>query len=322
MAADLPAARRAPLRRRRAAVDGARGGNGSRGGHPARATLRARHGYAFVAAYLVLLLAFGVLPAGYAIYLSLTNSAGQLVGLGNFTAAAADFRFLPAFAHIGVYLVIWLVALVAGVVGLALLLHGRMRRTTATLRFLYYLPGALAGVASVLVWLFMLDPTVSPVGGPLKSLGYTTFAQVIEPSHLPVVLAVIAFWTGAGGWIVIMYGALNNIPGDLIEAARIDGAGPLQVARRIQVPMLRKWIAYMVILAFATGSQLFVEPQIVGEASLGAISNSWSPNQLAYLFAFQANNFHSAAALSVDLLVLGLICAAIIVTRSGLFDLE
>lgn len=284
--------------------------------------LRARHGYAFVGAYLVLLLAFGVLPTGYALYLSVTNSAGQLVGLGNFTAVAHDFRFGPAFAHIGLYLVIWLVVLIVMVVGLALLLHGRMQRTSATLRFLYYLPGALAGVASVLVWLFMLDPTVSPIGWLLHALGYQSFAQVIVPSHLPLLLAIMAFWTGAGGWIVIMYGALNNIPGDLLEAARIDGAGPFQVARRIQIPMLRRWIAYMVILAFATGTQLFVEPQLVGEASLGAISNSWSPNQLAYLFAFQANNFHSAAALSVDLLVLGLICAAIIVTRSGLFDVE
>jgi multiple sugar transport system permease protein len=288
----------------------------------ARTTLRARHGYAFVAGYLVLLIAFGVLPTGYAIYLALTNSAGQLVGIGNFTAIARDFRFGPAFTDIGIYLVIWLVVLVVFVVGLALLLHGRMRRTTATLRFFYYLPGALAGVASVLVWLFMLDPTVSPIGWLLGWLGYSSFAQVIVPSHLPVVLAVMAFWTGAGGWIVIMYGALNNIPGDLIEAAHIDGAGPFQIARRIQIPMLRKWIAYMVILAFATGSQLFVEPQLVGEASLGAVSNAWSPNQLAYVYAFQANDFNSAAALSVDLLVLGLVCAAIIVTRSGLFDVE
>jgi multiple sugar transport system permease protein len=291
-------------------------------GGRARTTLRARHGYAFIAGYLVLLLAFGVLPTGYAIYLALTNSAGQLVGFGNFTAIASDFRFGPAFTDIGTYLVIWLIALVVLVVGLALLLHGRMRRTTTTLRFLYYLPGALAGVASVLVWLFMLDPTVSPIGWLLGWFGYSSFAQVIVPSHLPVVLAIMAFWTGAGGWIVIMYGALNNIPDDLIEAAHIDGAGPFQIARRIQIPMLRKWIAYMVILAFATGSQLFVEPQIVGEASLGAVSNAWSPNQLAYLFAFQANDFNSAAALSVDLLVLGLICAAIIVTRSGLFDVE
>ena len=50
-----------------------------------------------------------------------------------------------------------------------------------------------------------------------------------------------------------MYGALNNISPDVIEAARIDGAGAWQTARRIQIPLLRKWIVYMVILAFAGG---------------------------------------------------------------------
>ena len=74
---------------------------------------------------------------------------------------------------------------------------------------------------------------------------------------------MIAFWTGAGGWIVVMYGALNTIPHDLEEAARIDGAGPLTIALRLKLPLIRKWIAYMVILSFATGTQLFVEPQLV-----------------------------------------------------------
>jgi ABC-type sugar transport systems, permease components len=80
---------------------------------------------------------------------------------------------------------------------------------------------------------------------------------------------MIAFWTGAGGWIVVMYGALNTIPDELEEAARIDGAGPVTIALRLKLPLIRKWIAYMIILSFATGTQLFIEPQLVNEASLG-----------------------------------------------------
>ena len=143
-------------------------------------------------------------------------------------------------------------------------------------RFLYYIPGALAGAASVMVWLFMLDPTVSPAAPLLRLLGYGTFGLVIEPGHLAVLFAMIAFWTGAGGWIVVMYGALNNIPLDIIDAARIDGAGGWSIARRIQIPMLRKWIVYMVILAFAAGTQLFVEPQLISEASLGVAGRDFS----------------------------------------------
>ena len=177
---------------------------------------------------------------------------------------------MAAFEHIGVYLVVWLAALVVLVTALALVLHQLPAwRLGALVRFLYYIPGALAGAASVLLWLFMLDPTVSPAASFLHLLGYGTFGQVIAPGHLAILFAMIAFWTGAGGWIVVMYGALNNIPLDIMEAARIDGAGAWRIARYIQIPMLRKWIVYMVILAFATGAQLFVEPQLVSEASLG-----------------------------------------------------
>ncbi|GAA5042936.1 multiple sugar transport system permease protein [Thermocatellispora tengchongensis] len=279
-----------------------------------------RMGYVFVAGYFVLLLAFGVVPTAYALWLSISNSRGQLVGLGQFTRTFADYRFLPAFGHVLMYLVIWLVTLMVLVVLLAIMLHGRMPRTSSALRFVYYLPGALAGVASVLLWLILLDPAASPVGWLLEAFGWDTLAKVIAPDHLPVLFTVIAFWTGAGGWIVIMYGALNNIPHEVIEAARIDGANVLQIALRVQIPMLRKWIAYMLILAFATGTQLFVEPQLVSTASWGMIPDGWSVAQVSYLYAFQAGDFHGAAALAVDLVVVGLACAAVVVFRTGLFE--
>ena len=259
-------------------------------------------------------------PTLYAVWLALTNSSGQLVGIGNFTQVLGDYRFLPAFENVAVYLAIWLVVLVVAVVGLALMLHGRLQRVGAVSRFVFYLPGALAGAASALVWMFMLDPSVSPLSWLLHQMGFSTFSDVILPQHLPVVFAVMAFWTGAGGWIVVMYGALNNIPDELIEAARIDGASVLKTAWYVQIPMLRKWIAYMLILAFATGAQLFVEPQLVGEASLGEVSDSWSPNQLAYQYAFHSNNFNDASVVSIYLLILCLACAALVVFRSGLFE--
>jgi multiple sugar transport system permease protein len=285
--------------------------------------VKPRAGHVFVAGYVVLLAAFGIVPTVYGIYFAFTNAANYFAGLSNFTGAARDFRYLPALGHVGLYLVIWLAALVVLVTGLALVLQQlRTRRLGRAVRFLYYIPGALAGAASVLVWLFMLDPTVSPAAGLERLLGYGTFGQVVEPGHLAVLFAMIAFWTGAGGWIVVMYGALNNIPLDVIEAARIDGAGGWQVARRIQVPMLRKWIVYMVILAFAAGTQLFIEPQLVSEASLGVAGRDYSLNQLSYDFAFQNNNVNYAAAISVELLVISLAAAAVFVTRSRFFDAD
>ena len=294
---------------------------------PARARARrapwraVRAGHAFVAGYVLLLAAFGIVPVVYGIYFAFTNAGNRWTGLSNFIQSAQDFRYVAAFEHIGVYLTIWLAALVVLVTALALVLHQLPAwRLGGLVRFLYYIPGALAGAASVLLWLFMLDPSVSPAASFLHLLGYGTFSQVIAPSHLAILFAMIAFWTGAGGWIVVMYGALNNIPLDVMEAARIDGAGAWRIARYIQIPMLRKWIVYMAILAFAVGAQLFVEPQLVSEASLGVGGRDYSPNQLAYDFAFQNNNVNYAAAISIELLVLSLAVAAVFVTRSRFFD--
>ncbi|GAA1941516.1 carbohydrate ABC transporter permease [Kitasatospora viridis] len=288
-----------------------------------RAVWPGRAGHGFVAAYVVLLVAFGVVPTVYAIYFAFTDSGNQFAGLSNFISVASDFRFLPAIGHVAVYLVCWLASLVVFVVGLTLLLHRvASQGVSRALRFVYYIPGALAGAASVMVWLFMLDPTVSPIGFLLRAMGFDTFGQVVAPGNMPILLTMIAFWTGAGGWIVVMYGALNNISPEIIEAARIDGAGPWQIARRIQIPLLRKWIVYMVVLAFAGGTQLFVEPQLLSQASNGVAGRDYSLNQLSYDFAFQNNNVNTAAAISVELLLVGLCVAGVFVARSGFFDAD
>ena len=281
---------------------------------------RSFRGAAFVLPYLPFLIVFGIAPTLYAVDLAFTNVGGGWVGFHNFVRTYNDFRFVPAFKHVLVYTCVWLGALMIFVVGLALLLHGRASRVSSAYRFLFYIPGALAGAASVLVWLFMLDPSVSPASFLLHHvLGADIFAQSIAPGNLPYVFAMIAFWTGAGGWIVVMYGALNTIPPDLEEAARIDGAGPITIALRLKLPLIRKWVAYMVILSFATGTQLFVEPEIVQHASFGLVPDTWSANQLAYQLAFRYADFNAAAAIAVDLLVIGLLGAVLIVTRSGLF---
>ena len=279
-----------------------------------------RFGVAFSSLYALLLLAFGVLPSIYAIYLAFTKR-GAFVGFDNFAKVFKDYRFLPAVEHVGLYLVVWLVSLVVLVVLLAIVVHAiGVRWLSTSVRFLYYIPGALAGASSVMLWLFVLDPTVSPVSFILRSLGFSSFVNVVQADRLPVVLAIVAFWTGAGGWIVVMYGALNNISRDLIEAARVDGAGPIRTAWSIQIPMLRKWIAYMVILSFAGGTQLFVEPRVLSQASRGVVTQDYSLNQLAFLYAFKQSDFNGSAAISLVLLVVSLTLSVVFVFRGGLFE--
>jgi multiple sugar transport system permease protein len=275
----------------------------------------------FSSGYLLFLLAFGIGPMIYALYLSFTAN-GAFAGVDNFVRVFHDFRFLPAVQHVALFVVVWLVTLIVLVTILALVVHAvRTRWLSATSRFLFYIPGALAGSASVLLWLFMLTPSVSPVAGLLDVLGLTSFTQIVSLENLPVVFTIVAFWTGAGGWIIIMYGALNTISSDVMEAARIDGAGPFKTAWYIQIPLMRKWIAYMAIVSLAGGTQLFVEPKILNLASRGVVPQEYSLNQLAYTIAFGPQaDFNGSAAISIVLLVVAMGLSAIFVFRGGLFD--
>ncbi|MGO9597777.1 MAG: carbohydrate ABC transporter permease, partial [Isosphaeraceae bacterium] len=214
-------------------------------------------GYLFAAPYVVLLAAIGIYPAGYVVYLALTSLTDHFTWLGNFVDATHNSEFVPAFENIIKFLGIWLTALVVFVVGLSLMLHSLNERVGAAFRFVLYLPAALAGSASVMLWLFMLQPGKSPWGVVLSWLGYHTLGDSLAPAHLPVIFALIAFWSGAGSWIVVMHGALATIPEEVLESARLDGAGAWRTAVNIKLPLIKKWIAYMVIGAFAAGSQLF-----------------------------------------------------------------
>jgi multiple sugar transport system permease protein len=300
-------------------VKGRQRGTASR--RQTRTGAQAYVGYVFSSGYMLLLLAFGIGPMVYALYLSVTKD-GRFVAFDNFVKVFGDFRFFPAVQHVGFFIAIWLGSLIVLVTVLALIVHAvRTRWLSATARFMVYIPGAFAGSASVLIWLFMLDPSVSPVTSVLHQFGFASFTQVVDQNHLPVIFTVIAFWTGAGGWIIIMYGALNNISQDVMEAARLDGAGAIKTAWYVQIPLMRKWIAYMAIVSLAGGSQLFVEPMVLNLASRGVVPKDYSLNQLAYLIAFgPQSDYNGSAAVSILLLVVATGLAAIFVFRGGLFD--
>lgn len=292
------------------------------GRHDRAVTARwARISYVFISGYVALAVAFGVLPTLYALWMSVHDVHGQFVGVENFVDVYGDFRFMPAVIHVGAFVAIWLVALMLLVTVLALVVHSIGRRWLSTsVRFIYYIPGALAGAASVVLWLFVLNPTVSPVSAVLHAFGFETFVQTVSPSNLPVIFAIIAFWTGAGGWIVVMYGALNSIPIEVLEAARLDGAGAIRTALHIQLPMMRKWISYMAIMSLAAGTQLFVEPRVLSQATQGVVPVDYSLNQLAYLFAFRQQDLNGSAAIAVILLVVSLTLSVFFVIRGGLFE--
>ena len=273
-----------------------------------------------VAPFIGLLMVAGIIPTGYAIYEAFHSPTGSgLTGFTNFSTVVNDFRFVSAFEHVGVLLLIWVPAMMVIVTLLALLVHASPGRFGTTVRFIYYLPGALAGIANFMLWLYILDPTLSPFKFLLHGFGFQNLAQVALPQRVPIILGLMLFFQGAGTWLVILYGGFNSISEEVLEAARIDGAGSWRVARDIKLPLIRPWLGYMLLLNIAYGFQLFLEPSVLGEATHGLVSPQYTPNELSYTYAFQILNTQGAAALSVIMLVITLAIGLIVVTRVGLF---
>jgi multiple sugar transport system permease protein len=137
-----------------------------------------------------------------------------------------------------------------------------------------------------------------------------------------VILSVMGLAAGAGGWIVLLFGALTAVPSDLLEAARLDGAGAWDLVRHIKLPMIRSYIAFILIVSFANGFQVFVEPQVLAAAAPGRVSQYWSVNQVVYAYATGESNYGRASALSLLLLVVCVTAAVIVITRTRFYSIR
>jgi multiple sugar transport system permease protein len=272
--------------------------------------------------YLILLFAWAIYPLAIAIFTSVQSSrAVPGGGIGNYLFVLNEFRFFPALLNVIIFLAIYLPAMLIMVAGMSLLLDTVRSRYTVPLRLMYLVPATITGSVAVLVWYFMLEPTYSPFAGLLAEIGWTKGTDVFNRGNLAWIFALIAFSTGAGNWIVIQYGSLQSIPDDILEAAKIDGASSWQTAIRIKLPLIKKYLVYMLILAFAAAVQIFVEPYLMSSvpSALG-VANDWSLNQLAYNLAFRGSNLGAATALSFMLLLLCVVLALWVIYRTDFFD--
>jgi multiple sugar transport system permease protein len=240
-------------------------------------------------------------------------------GFRNYVDVLLDFRFGPAALNVLTFLLIFLPAMLIVVTIMALLLDAYRSRLNVSLRLAYIVPASISGSVAVLVWYFMLEPTLSPFRDALHALGITQASQIWNAGNLPWIFALMAFATGAGNWIVIQYGSLQSIDEDLLEAARLDGCNALQLALRIKLPLIRKYLVYMAVLTFAAGVQVFVEPQLISSGIYAGLAENWSLNQLGYTFAFSSNNFPASAALSFVLFLVCLLAALLLIYRTNFF---
>jgi multiple sugar transport system permease protein len=279
--------------------------------------------YVFAAPFALFLLVFGAGPAVYAVWTSFRKDtrSGESVwaGLENWQRAFTDPRLPDAVTNVGTYLLMWLPTMLLLVASLALLAHAQRGRLSTTSRLAWYLPGAVAGSAAALLTLYMLTPGMSPFTPILDALGIESGGDLLRGSGTAAVLAILATAINAGGWIVVLYAALNAIPHEILEAAKVDGAGAWRTALSIKLPMVRGQLALMLIGSFAYGTQVFVEPQVLRAGFPSQVSPTWSINQLSYFFAADRGNFGMAAALSLTLLAVGMVVALIVIRKTRMY---
>lgn len=277
--------------------------------------------YLMLAPYLLLLFFFGLLPAIMAIFEvpkpSMANPDG---GWDAFYIVVQDFRFIPALKNVFGFMAIFVPLTIIFVIGMALMLDIKPSPWKKWLRMAYIVPASISGAVAVLVWYVILEPTLSPLKPILEFFGITEARQIWQTDKLVYILVVIAFFAVAGNWILIQYGSLQSISYEILEAARVDGCSAWQLAMKIKLPLISKYIIYMSVLLFAGGLQIFVEPQLLNAGIYAGIAESWSFDQLAYNLAFMNGDFGGASALSILLLIPSLLGALLVIYRTDMFE--
>lgn len=280
-------------------------------------------GWLMLSPFLVAFTFLTIIPIVMGFKNAFTAPPGTTSGIfGNFIKLFNDYRFTGAAKNTVTYLVIALPLLVLIVIVLSLLLDSFASKWHSYIRLSYLLPGAYVGAAGILVWYVVTEPIIGPFRSIWHLFGIESNTQIFQPKFLPIIFAAMAVVANAGGWIVVISSSLNEVPSEILEASQIDGCNKLQTALRIKLPIIRKNIVYMTILAFSSALQLFSEPYIINANILRGLTPTWSLNQYSYQIAFGEGNFQGASAVSIIIFCVSLCAALYLVFKTKFFETD
>ncbi|WP_329200480.1 MULTISPECIES: carbohydrate ABC transporter permease [unclassified Streptomyces] len=264
-----------------------------------------------------------VAPIGYAAWLSLFHDQQSGLGFGgtervfsgsgNYTKAFADPLFLASFRHIALYCLLYIPVMVGGALVLALLLDSALARARRFFQIAFYLPHAVPGLISALIWLYLYTPGLSPVLDALDGAGLSWNFFGRDEALLSVVN--ISAWQWMGYNMIIFFAGLQAIPRETLEAATMDGAGGLRTAFQVKVPSIKPTVVLTVLFTCVGAVQLFDAPQLLQLRATG-MGESWSPTMYVFSAAFKRHDYGLAAA-SALLLALAAGAASYVVTKLG-----
>lgn len=285
----------------------------ARGRTPRRDTGRHLFGYALLAPQMVGFTAVGAVAIIWVIWLSLhhVNSlAGtqEFAGLDNYARILTDPSMITVLPNTVFFVGVLSIAGTVAALLLAVLLNQSLRGITV-FRSIIFIPALVTMVAWALVWSFIVQPE-GLLDALLGSVGIDGLPWLRGGWLTLVVFAVIQLTKNIGINIVILLGALQSVPQELIEAGRIDGAGPPRLLRSIVIPQISPAILMVFMLTVVGSFKVFEIVLLLTEGGPGVQSSVLSFE--VYKQGFLLNDTGYASALAVLLFVLILLLTAII----------
>lgn len=260
---------------------------GKKRGHGQRH--QARTGWLFMAPFSVLFIVVFLVPIGVSVRESMYSQlpAGDglyggggiidtFVGFDNFALALTSLPFWSGMGRVMLYGLFQIPVMIILALGLALLLDSLVVRRPGGFRLAFFLPFAIPGVIAAMMWLYLYTPEVSPF---MQYLPEGT--DLMAPGTVLFAMANMTTWTYTGYNMLIFLAALQAIPRDLYEAARLDGASGWQIAAQIKIPLMRGAALLAVLLSIIGTIQLFNEP-VVMESANPWMGKEFTPMMLTY----------------------------------------
>jgi cellobiose transport system permease protein len=275
---------------------------------PKKGWRRYWHLYAAISPFYLIFLGFGLFPIGFSLYLSFHRWDGlgsmEWAGLSQYQYLLSDSDFWNS---IGNTLIIWALAtfpMIFLAMVTAVMLNSAVR-FKGLYRVAYFLPNVTSVVAIAIVFGSIFSTNFGLVNAVLEGLGLDQVAWLNTPWGIKITIAALMTWQWTGYNAIIFLAGLQTIPGDLYEAARIDGAGPIQTFFRITLPLLRPTLLFVLVVSTVTGLQSFSEPQVLLQTSSNESTFAGGPGhsgQTMVLYFFQQtfdnNDFGYGAAVA------------------------
>ncbi|MEV4032499.1 carbohydrate ABC transporter permease [Streptomyces umbrinus] len=277
----------------------------------------------FIAPAMLGFLVFLLWPTLRGIYLSFTRfnllTPAEWVGLDNYVRMAKDPIFWDSLTVTVEYVFINIGIQTVSALAIAVLLQ-RLTQS-AILRGIVLTPYLMSNVVAGIVWLWMLDTQLGIGNEIIAGLGFDRIPFLADETWAIPTIALINVWRHVGYTALLLFAGLQAIPGDMYEAAKVDGASEWRMFWRITMPLLRPVLAVVLIMTVIGSFQVF---DTVAVTTAGGPANATNVLQYyIYGAAFGRFQFGYASAMSVALLV---VLSAITfvqyrLTRAGQTDL-